>query len=350
MSSLDAERLVEPGVTPGRWWHTAADGRVQCDLCPRGCRLKEGQRGFCFVRRAAQGGIVLTAFGHNTGMATDPIEKKPLYHFYPGSRVLSFGTVGCNLGCHFCQNWHISKASEMARLDTWAAPERVAALAIARGCGGVAFTYNEPVVFAEYAMACAKEAKRLGLRTVAVTSGFMCSEPRAAFFRHIDAANVDLKAFSEPFYHDVCGGALAPVLETLVWLKAETNVWVEITTLLIPGHNDGHDELARLCGWILQDLGPDMPLHFTAFHPDFRMRAVPPTPTLTLQRARAQAMTAGLRYVYTGNIPDDEGSQTTCAECGGRLIGRRGYQLAEWRLTHDGTCQSCGTQLPGRFA
>lgn len=342
--------MTEGGVAPGLWWHATPDGRVQCDLCPRACRLRQGQRGFCFVRQARDGGMVLTSFGRNTGMASDPIEKKPLYHFYPGSRVLSFGTLGCNLGCRFCQNWHISKGRRADDLRTSASPEQVAALAVRQACSGVAFTYNEPVVFAEYAMACAHEAHRLGLASVAVTSGYMCSEPRLPFYKDIDAANVDLKAFSDAFYRDICGGALKPVLETLRWLKEETDVWLEITTLLIPGYNDSRDEVARLSDWILRALGPDVPLHFTAFHPDFHMRHVSPTPSQTLTRARRQALSHGLHYVYTGNVADREGGTTWCAECGEALIGRRGYRLERWGLAPDGTCQSCGAVLPGRFA
>jgi len=350
MSPTDPHLMTERGGAPGLWWHTTTDGRVQCDLCPRACCLREGQRGFCFVRQARDGGIVLTSFGRNTGMACDPIEKKPLYHFYPGSQVLSFGTLGCNLGCRFCQNWHISKARQVADLRQSASPEKVASLAVTTSCDGVAFTYNEPVVFAEYAMACAHEAHRLGLKTVAVTSGYMCAEPRAEFYKNIDAVNVDLKAFSETFYQRLCGGALNPVLETLRWLKEETDIWLEITTLLIPGHNDSRHELARLSDWILKVLGPDVPLHFTAFHPDFRMRNVPPTPCETLTKARRLALSAGLKHVYTGNAVDNDGSTTWCAVCREALIGRRGYRLKTGRLNPDGTCQTCGTRLPGRFS
>jgi pyruvate formate lyase activating enzyme len=301
------------------------------------------------VRQARDGGIVLTSFGRNTGMAVDPIEKKPLNHFYPGSTVLSFGTAGCNLGCRFCQNWHISKTRQVSALGEWATPEEVASRAAARGCRSVAFTYNEPVIFAEYAIACAQEAHRLGLKTVAVTSGYISDAARPDFYRHIDAANVDLKAFSDAFYHKLCGGALQPVLDTLRYLKRETDVWLEITTLLIPGHNDSPAEINRQVDWILNHLGPDVPLHFTAFHPDFRMRDVPPTSHHTLTRAREQALAAGLRYVYTGNVLDSEGGSTYCATCGVRLIGRRGYQLLGWDLTPDGACRNCGSPLPGRF-
>lgn len=350
VNPIDFEReLMEPGVVRGQWWHPLNDGRIQCDLCPRHCRLREGQRGFCFVRQARDGGMVLTSYGRNTGSAVDPIEKKPLNHFYPGSRILSFGTAGCNLGCRFCQNWSISKAKEIRRLSERALPAQVAERAANWNCRSVAFTYNDPVIFAEYAIDCAIAAHRVGLKTVAVTAGFITDEARPEFYRHIDAANVDLKAFTEDFYRKLCYGELAPVLKTLQWLRHESEVWFEITTLLIPGHNDGEDEIARECNWILQNLGPEVPLHFTAFHPDFRMQEVPPTPAATLRRARQQALDAGLHYVYTGNVLDAEGSSTYCPSCGRVVIGRIGYTITQLRLDHEGSCQGCGQIIPGRF-
>ncbi len=340
---------VRPGVVRGEWWHRLEDGRVQCDLCPRFCKLREGQRGFCFVRQARAGGIDLTTYGRTSGIGIDPIEKKPLFHFYPGTRVLSFGTAGCNLGCRFCQNWHISKAREMGRLGALAAPEFVAAGAIRDGCRSVAFTYNDPVVFAEYAIDCAKAARERGVKTVAVSAGYITPEARREFFAHMDAANIDLKAFTEEFYHRLCFAEMAPVLDTLAWIHRETDTWLEITNLLIPGWNDSEDEIARLCGWFVENLGPQVPLHFTAFHPDFKMRDVPPTPAATLARARQQAISAGLRHVYTGNIQDPEGQSTSCASCGRKLIGRDGHHVGEWNLDAKGACRFCGARLAGHF-
>ena len=302
--------------TPGRYWHRLDDGRVQCDVCPRLCKLHEGQRGLCFVRARRDDGIVLTTYGRSSGFCIDPIEKKPLAHFLPGSAVLSFGTAGCNLTCKFCQNWDISKAREFDRLQARASPEEIAAAAVRAGCRSVAYTYNDPVIFLEYAVDVAKACRERGLQNVAVTAGYVCPEPRRELFAHMDAANVDLKAFTEGFYHRLCTGRLQPVLETLVYLKRETEVWLEVTTLLIPGENDAPAEIAALSDWFAANLGPEVPLHFTAFHPDYKMLDTPRTPAPTLLEARRIAMARGLRHVYTGNI-HDEGSQTTrCHACG----------------------------------
>ncbi len=341
--------LLEPGVVRGQWWHRIEDGRIQCDLCPRACRLREGQRGFCFVRQAREEGLVLTSYGRASGFCIDPIEKKPLNHFYPGTSVLSFGTAGCNLGCRFCQNWDISKAREADRLQDWALPEAVAAAAASAGCRSVAFTYNDPVIFAEYAIDCAQAAHEHRLKTVAVTAGYITPEARPEFYAHMDAANVDLKAFTDRFYRQQCFAKLEPILDTLRWLKQETAVWLEVTTLLIPGENDSEDEVAKLCAWMAKVLGPDVPLHFTAFHPDFKILDLSPTPASTLRRARRQALTAGLRHVYTGNVSDEAGQSTYCGACGELLIERDGYDLGAWRLDPQGRCRACGHALSGHF-
>jgi pyruvate formate lyase activating enzyme len=341
--------MVQPGVILGQWWHHLDDRRIQCDLCPRECKLHEGQRGFCFVRQAQNGGIVLTTYGRASGFCIDPIEKKPLNHFYPGTSVLSFGTAGCNLGCRFCQNWDISKARAIDRVSDWASPVQVAEAAARIGCRSIAFTYNDPVIFAEYAIDCAQAAHELGMKTVAVTAGYINPEPRRDFYAHMDAANVDLKAFTGKFYHKLCFGELEPVLDTLRWLKSETSVWFEVTTLLIPGHNDSEEEIARLSDWFLKNLGPDVPLHFTAYHPDFKLLEVPATPAETLVRARKQALAAGLRHVYVGNIHDQENDSTYCASCGQVLIERDWYELGRYNLDECGCCAFCNTRLPGRF-
>jgi pyruvate formate lyase activating enzyme len=338
-----------PDLHLARWWHPLGDGRLGCDLCPRGCRLRDGQRGFCGSRRRIGETLALTGWGRTSGRCADPVEKKPLHHFHPGSRVLSFGTAGCNLGCRFCQNWLLSRATGPDPRVAPATPEAIAAEALRLGCGGVAFTYNDPVVFAEYAIEVAEACRRRGLATVAVSAGYVNPAPRRALFSRMDAVNVDLKAFSEGFYRTLCGAHLAPVLETLEWLVKEAGVWTEITTLLIPGWNDGEAEVARLSAWILDHLGPDVPLHFSAFHPDFRMLQVPPTPPATLARARRQARQAGLRYVYTGNVRDAEGGATPCPTCGLTLMVRQGHRLLDCVVTPGGRCPACGGAVAGRF-
>jgi len=320
---------------------------VRCTLCPRDCLLGEGQAGFCFVRRAERGKIVSLAYGRSTGFAADPIEKKPLNHFYPGSEVLSFGTAGCNLGCRFCQNWDISKARLDERRSKTYTPSDVVDLAVEAGCPSFAFTYNDPVIWAEWAIDVAKEAHARGLRTVAVTAGYVSEGAREEFFSHMDAANVDLKAFTEEFYAKYSLAHLEPVLETLRWL-ATTEVWVEVTNLLIPGLNDEPAETRRLSEWILANMGAEVPLHFTAFHPAFKMMDRPATPPETLIRARAIAREVGLRHVYTGNVRDREGQTTLCAGCGAKLIERDVYDIRAYRL-EGGACPGCGARLAGRF-
>jgi pyruvate formate lyase activating enzyme len=340
---------MEQCRTKNRWQHMLADGRVQCDLCPRYCRLHEGQRAFCFVRQRVGEEIVLTSYGKASGFCIDPIEKKPLNHFLPGTSVLSFGTAGCNLGCKFCQNWDISKAREIERLSDSAEPGQVAEAARNAGCASVAFTYNDPVVFAEYAIDTAKACRALGIKTVAVTSGYITKDARDDFYSVMDAANVDLKAFTDGFYEKLCFAELERVKETLVYLKRETNVWVEITTLLIPGKNDSEEEVDRLCGWVTEALGPDVPLHFTAFHPDFKMRDIPHTPPETLSRAREQARRHGIRHVYTGNVHDRSGQSTYCASCGGLVVERDWYAIGAYEL--DGNrCRSCSAVVPGVYS
>ncbi|MBK8240858.1 MAG: AmmeMemoRadiSam system radical SAM enzyme [Deltaproteobacteria bacterium] len=340
---------IEPGVVPAQWWTPAGDGRLRCDLCPRGCTLQDGQRGFCFVRERRDDQLVLTSYGRASGFCVDPIEKKPLNHFLPGTSVLSFGTAGCNLGCRFCQNWDISKARQDHRLTDRALPEAIAAAAIRCEARSVAFTYNDPVIFAEFAIDTAKACREHGIATVAVTAGYIGEGARAPFFEHVDAANVDLKAFSERFYRKLCFAELEPVKQTLAWLKRETQVWLEVTTLLIPGENDSESEIDALCGWFVETLGPDTPLHFTAFHPDFKLMERGRTPVDTVQRARRQALRHGLRHVYTGNVHDPEGQSTYCGGCGELVIERDWYAIGAWRLDRDGSCGRCGQRLAGHF-
>ncbi len=342
------EKTIEGAVT-GRYWHMLEDGRVQCDVCPRYCRLHEGQRGLCFVRARQGDGIVLTTYGRSSGFCVDPVEKKPLNHFLPGTPILSFGTAGCNLTCKFCQNYDISKSREVDTLCDEATGGMIADAAVETGCRSVAFTYNDPVIFLEYAVDVAEACHARGLKTVAVSAGYICAEPRAEFFRHMDAANIDLKCFTEEFYQRLCSGHLRPVLDTLVYLKHETDVWFEITTLLIPGENDSDAELEAMTRWVVDELGPDVPLHFSAFHPDWKMMDTPPTPPATLTRARQIAIGNGVRYAYTGNVHDPEGDSTYCHGCGRRVIGRDWYELNHWALTDDGHCVHCGAACAGVF-
>jgi pyruvate formate lyase activating enzyme len=341
--------LASPTVS-GRHWRRLADGRLQCDVCPRACRLRDGQRGLCFVRAREGDQVVLTTYGRSSGFCVDPIEKKPLNHFLPGTPVLSFGTAGCNLSCRFCQNWDISKSREVDTLADAASPEAIAAAAEALGCASVAFTYNDPVIFLEYAVDVADACRERGIKAVAVTAGYVGPDARVDLFRHMDAANVDLKAFTDDFYAGICAGRLQPVLDTLAYLKHETDVWFEITNLLIPGKNDSDAEIDRMTAWVVEHLGPDVPMHFTAFHPDYKMRDVPATPAETLTRARAIALANGIRYAYTGNVFDGEGGSTYCPSCGTCVIERDWYRLGACRLSDDGRCDVCSFRVPGVFA
>jgi pyruvate formate lyase activating enzyme len=341
---------AENEAYPTRYWHVLEDGRVQCDVCPRACKVKEGKQGLCFVRACQDGEIVLTTYGRSSGFCVDPIEKKPLNHFLPGTPVFSFGTAGCNLACRFCQNWDMSKSREIDILADSASPEAIARKAQQLGCSSVAFTYNDPVIFLEYADDTAQACHELGIKAVAVTAGYISpGEPREHMFRNIDAANVDLKAFSEGFYRKLCAGDLHTVLDTLRYLKTETDIWLELTTLIIPGENDSDKELDAMSAWVVEHLGPEVPMHFTAFHPDWKMRDKPATPSATLSRARQIALNNGVHYAYTGNVHDMQGDSTWCHGCGKLLIERDWYQLGAWNLKEKGECRFCGTHCAGVF-
>lgn len=338
---------------PARWWHPLAPDahgdRIQCDLCPRDCKLHAGQRGACFVRANSGSEMVLTTYGRSSGFCIDPIEKKPLNHFYPGSSVFSFGTAGCNLACRFCQNWDISKSRQMDTLQDAASPEAIANAAHRSASKSVAFTYNDPVIFAEYAMDTADACHALGIHTVAVTAGYMHLEPAKEFYAKMDAANIDLKGFRDEFYAKLCGGRLQPVLDTLAYVQHHTECWLEVTTLLIPGHNDDDQQLRDLTSWCARELGPDVPLHFSAFHPDYKMTDIAATPPATLYRARKIALDAGLRYVYTGNVHDPEGGTTFCPSCHHPVIRRDWYEILAYELDEFGRCQKCRSAVAGRF-
>ncbi|MBL7001013.1 MAG: AmmeMemoRadiSam system radical SAM enzyme, partial [Gammaproteobacteria bacterium] len=272
-----------------------------------------------------------------------------LNHFLPGTPVFSFGTAGCNLACKFCQNWDISKSRETDTLADHASPQQIALTAQLTGCRSVAFTYNDPVIFHEYAIDVARACHDKGIKTVAVTAGYVCPEPRAEFYQHIDAANVDLKAFSDEFYVQLTGSHLQPVLDTLIYLKQETSVWLELTTLLIPGKNDSPEEIDRMTRWVIENLGPDVPMHFSAFHPDYKLRDIPATPPQTLTLARKIALSNGIHYAFTGNVHDKTGESTYCHACGETLIGRDWYQLSDWNLDSAGKCRHCSTPCAGVF-
>ena len=332
-----------------QYWHALEDGRIQCDVCPRKCKLQEGQRGLCFVRGRLNDAVVLTTYGRSRGFCVDPIAKKPLNHFLPGTPTLSFGTAGCNLACKFCQNWDISKSREIDTLADGAKPEQVALIAQKLGCRSVAFTYNDPVIFMEYAIDIAQACKAIGLATVAVTAGYISPEPRAEFFRHMDAANVDLKAFSEEFYWNITKSHLKDVLETPKYLKAENCTWLELTNLVIPGENDSEAEFDDMTAWVVEYLGPEVPMHFTAFHPDYRMKDKPNTPPETLNLARRTALKNGVRHAYIGNVRDRGRASTYCYNCNTLLIGRDRYTLTHWGLSQTGKCPQCGTPCAGVF-
>jgi len=337
-------------VIPTRYWHRIPGGRVQCDLCPRHCKMREGQRGLCYVRQCLDGEVRLVSYGRSSGFCVDPIEKKPLNHFHPGSAVLSFGTAGCNLACKFCQNWDMSKSREMDTLADRAMPAELATTARELGCTSVAFTYNDPVIFMEYAVDVAAACREADVHSVAVSAAYIDPEPRAEFFGAMDAVNADLKAFSDDFYRRVCGGRLAPVLDTLEYVRHETDAWLELTTLLIPGHNDSDSEIGAMTEWVVGHLGPDVPMHFTAFHPDWKMLDTVPTPAATLRRARGIALANGVRHAYTGNVRDTDGGSTWCHGCGALLIERNGYTLGHWGLDDEACCLKCGTAPAGRFS
>jgi AmmeMemoRadiSam system radical SAM enzyme len=331
----------------GRWWHVEGE-RIHCDLCPRACSLKEGDRGFCFVRQNVRGKMYLTTYGRSTGFCIDPVEKKPLNHFFPGTSVLSFGTAGCNLGCKFCQNWSISKSREIELLSEEATSVQIARAAEHLGCASVAFTYNDPVIWAEYALDTADACHALGIKTIAVTAGYITPKARGDFYAKMDAANVDLKGFTEQFYSRFTLSHLDPVLQTLRWLKEETDVWFEITNLLIPQANDDMDDVKRMCDWIVANVGDRVPVHFTAFHPDFRMRDRERTPASTLTAARAIAVAAGIKFPYVGNVHDVEHQSTWCPGCGACLIERDWYELGRYALRGN-RCGRCGEEIPGQF-
>jgi pyruvate formate lyase activating enzyme len=339
---------VVPTPHEASWWRPLPNGKLLCYLCPRLCEVPEGKAGFCFIRKNVGGRLLSLGYGKSTGFAVDPVEKKPLNHFLPGTSVLSFGTAGCNLGCKFCQNWDISKARIDEKRSERGSPADVVELALRSGCAGIAYTYNDPVIWAEYAIDIARTARQEGLKNVFVSAGYVTPEARPEVYRYMDAANIDLKAFTDDFYRRVTLSRLEPVKDTLVWLKRETDVWLEITTLLIPGLNDSDREITEECDWIVEALGPDVPLHFTAFHPDFKMTDVPSTSPSSVRRAREIARRAGIRYCYVGNVHDRDGQTTFCPRCCTALVRRDWHAILSYRLIGN-RCSECSLEIPGLF-
>lgn len=330
-----------------RYWSAQPDGRLRCELCPRLCALRDGQRGMCFVRMREGDEIVLDTYGRSSGFCIDPIEKKPLNHFLPGTSVLSFGTAGCNLACKFCQNYDISTAKTVDRLADNASPEALAQAAKRHGCASVAYTYNDPVIFLEYAVDTAVACRDVGVRSVAVTAGYIEPEPRREFFAAMDAANIDLKGFTPEFYRKLTGAHIEPVLDTIAYVAQDTDCWLELTTLLIPGENDSEGEIEALSGWVLENCGADTPIHFTAFTPQHRMPNHAATPLETVLRAHDIAKRVGLHHVYTGNVHHAPSQSSYCTGCGQKVIGRDWHQLTDWHLDETGHCTRCGTKFAG---
>jgi len=327
---------------------------TQCDLCPRHCTLAEGQTGICGVRTCRDGIVTLLSYGKTSGFAVDPIEKKPLNHFYPGSKILSFGGIGCNLSCRFCQNAATAQSRDLSLLPSSATPEDIVRLAKENHCESVAFTYNEPIIAIEYVLDIAAACQSAGLKTVAVSNGFISEKYRPGFYDSMDAANIDLKSFSETFYHEYCGApegnaCLESVKETLLYLT-RSHTWLEVTTLLIPTLNDTDAEVDALCNWFAENLGREIPLHFTAFRPANRLQTLLATPPQTLFRAREIALSFDLCYVYTGNIDDPAGQTTYCPQCDQMVIMRNHYNVDEYEIDHESCCKYCGQTIKGRFA
>lgn len=331
-----------------KWWELKSNGKILCTLCPRYCTIGEGQKGFCYIRENIDNKLYSIGYGKPTGFAIDPIEKKPLSHFLPGTNVLSFGTAGCNLGCKFCQNWTMSKSKIDDINSLNASPEDVVQLAKKYNTPSIAYTYNDPTIFGEYVIDISKIAHEEQIKSVMVTAGYIDKDARKDVYKYIDAANVDLKAFTEMFYHKLTFSHLADILDTLVWIKNETNIWLEITTLLIPGENDSADEIKQLSNWIVENLGENVPIHFTAFHPDFKMKDKPRTPSSTLDLARNIAIQEGINYSYVGNVHNLEGQTTYCPNCNEPVIIRDWHSVLDIKLVN-GNCYNCGKKIAGIF-
>ena len=339
-----ARREDEPEME-ARYYEKLPNRKIKCTLCPRSCIIDDLERGYCGVRENRQGAYYTLVYGKPCTIHVDPIEKKPLFHFLPASSALSLATVGCNVFCKFCQNWEISQSRPEQVSAMRVSPDEMALRAIQQNCHVVAFTYSEPVVFAEYMYDVAAVAKKSEIRSVMISNGFIQKQPMRDLCTVLDGVKIDLKAFTERFYRELVSGELKPVLDTLVLLRQE-KIWFEIVYLVIPGENDDRNELASLSRWIRSELGEDVPLHFTRFYPQYRMTNLPPTPIKTLQEARNIALDAGVHYVYTGNVPGDKGENTYCPACGKLLIRRLGYTVVENNLKSS-SCPACQKIIAG---
>lgn len=330
---------------PARWWRPLGDNRIVCELCPQVCIIPDGATGNCGARFVEYGQLCTNAWGVGTYPVADPIEKKPLYHFLPGSSVLSFGLFGCNLSCSFCQNWRLSSNHDYDSLQSLT-PEKCVKIALEHGCSSLAFTYNEPAISSEFCIEVSKAARQAGLRTVAVSNGYIHNEARSDLFDVIDATNIDIKSINADFYSAHCGGRLEPVLETLVYLTRSKRIWVELTNLLIPSLNDSDSDIDSLARWIGANLGYNVPLHFSAFHPEYRMQNLPRTPYNTLRLARERALVHGLKHVYIGNTPQPQ--ITFCPHCQGELVRREGYNVSKHGILTN-KCPDCAAEIAGVF-
>ena len=332
-------------VAPARHWEARENKRVLCKLCPRECEVADLERGGCGVRENRDGQYVTLVYNRPCSLNNDPIEKKPLFHFLPATTAFSTATAGCNIWCRFCQNWQISQKRPEAIRSVLVTPEQMTGLAQRAGAASIAFTYNEPVVFYEWAYDIAVAARKQGVHSVMISNGYIQKEPLRELAKVLSAIKIDLKAFTEKFYKDYCDAKLQPVLDTLVELKA-LGLWFEVVVLIIPTLNDGEQECRDMCAWIVKNLGPDVPVHFSVFHPTYMIKNLPPTPARTVERNRKIALEAGIRYAYVGNIPGSSGENTACHSCGKQLIARYGYHT-QTALPKDGKCPGCGTKIPG---
>ena len=346
-AAVDARASAAPELEahPALHWKALDGGSVQCGLCPRGCVVSDGGRGACGVRENRGGAYYTLVHSRPCSLNVDPIEKKPFFHFRPGTTAFSLATAGCNLHCRFCQNWEISQARPEDLESAHVPPEEIVRRAVDSGARSIAFTYNEPTVFYEYVRDVCIAARGTGLGRVVVSNGFIAEEPLRQLLPELDAIKIDFKSFAESFYSDVCSAHLRPVLDTLTRIR-EAGTWLEMVMLTIPTLNDDPSVVSAMCRWIVQKLGPDVPVHFTRFHPMYKLMDLPPTPVETLHRSRKIALDAGIRYAYSGNVPGDPSENTTCPKCGATLVHRAGYVIVENRISN-GACPACGTRIPG---
>jgi pyruvate formate lyase activating enzyme len=321
---------------------------VQCLLCKKECQLVEGQRGDCRVRINIGGKLTTLVYGKPCAVHVDPIEKKPIFHMLPGSRAFSIATAGCNLHCKFCQNWEISQRDPEETVNHDLPPAEVVKTAQRTDCRSIAYTYSEPLVFYEYTLDSSKLAQVQGIKNILVTAGFINKDPLLELCKYTDAANVDLKGFTEEYYKKICAGELKPVLETLKTMN-EQGVWLEITNLVVPTLNDDLELIGRMCDWIVDNLGPEVPLHFSRFWPMYKLKNLPPTPVEVITQAREMAMKKGLYYVYVGNVPGHEGNNTYCPRCKQIVIGRIGYMIKKYDIINN-TCGKCGFKIAGMWS